>query len=185
MPSTDNPSIIDHDLPKKRRMPRAEINDAGSSTIHERWLEEQLRLRSAPRKKVLWIEDDVDLAGLVGGELKKTYPCRIDMATNTQQAISRATQECYDLIILDWHLPELNGGQTLMSMETAMFAEPDLPKKWENKSVPVVIFSSASMLECLFKSTIHFNYAGFISKSQPLEHIFDMFARWIDPREIN
>ena len=57
---------------------------------------------------VLIIEDDSDIIQLLSIHLTD-LGCRIESATNGQQGLAIAKEECFDLIILDIMLPGLNG----------------------------------------------------------------------------
>ncbi len=138
--------------------------------------------KSVKTKKILLIEDDVDLAGVLVHNLMKRYSCKIDIASDPFEAINQATENFYDLIILDWNLPGLNGGETLSRIEKAMFFEPTLPIQWDGRQVPVVVFSAGLRQECPFRKTKHFNYMCFVSKAQPMDHIIETFSGIIDPK---
>lgn len=126
------------------------------------------------------IEDDADMAELLSYSLKIKYNCFIDIAQDPFEAMNKMADNFYDLIILDWQLPGLNGTETLVQTEKVLKREPDLPIQWDRARVPVVIFSSAKKHDCLPRRTKHFNYVGYISKSQPLNMIVDSLGDLIE-----
>ena len=130
-------------------------------------------------KKILMIEDDQDMADVIIGSLKMKYHCQIDIAQDPFEAMNLMTEKFYDLIILDWQLPGLNGTETLVQAEKGLQLEPSLPIQWDREKVPVVIFSSSKKNECLPRRTKHFNYVGFISKAQPLNMVIDALGEFI------
>ena len=130
-------------------------------------------------KKILMIEDDQDTSDLIISSLKMKYHCTIDVAQDPFEAMNLMTEKFYDLIILDWQLPGLNGTETLVQAEKGLKLEPSLPIQWDREKVPVVIFSSAKKNECLPRRTKHFNYVGFISKTQPLNMVIDALGEFI------
>lgn len=137
-------------------------------------------------KKILMIEDDADMAELVANSLRMKYRCAIDVAQDPFEAMNYMTEKYYDLIILDWQLPGLNGTETLVQAEKGLRLEPSIPIQWDREKVPVVIFSASKKNECLPRRTKHFNYVGFISKSQTLNSIVDALGDYIqDERSVS
>lgn len=130
-------------------------------------------------KRILLIEDDADMADVIQLRLKKTYSCRVDVAADPFEAMNKMIEGYYDLIILDWNLPVLNGEETLLRADQAMAYEPALPIEWDKNEVPVVVFSSTAKEECKLRKTKHFNYVGYVSKAQPLNKILTTIADFI------
>lgn len=130
-------------------------------------------------KKILMIEDDLDMAELIISSLKMRYHCAIDVAQDPFEAMNLMTDKFYDLIILDWQLPGLNGTETLVQAEKGLKLEPSIPIQWDQSKVPVVIFTSSKKNECLPRRTKHFNYVGFISKSQPLNSVIEAMGEYL------
>jgi two-component system, sensor histidine kinase and response regulator len=119
-------------------------------------------------KKILMIEDDLDMADLISNTLKIRFHCAIDIAQDPFEAMNLMTDKFYDLIILDWQLPGLNGTETLVQAEKGLKLDPGIP-----------IFTSSKRAECLPRRTKHFNYVGFISKSQSLDSIISALGEYI------
>lgn len=130
-------------------------------------------------KKILMIEDDLDMAELIISSLKMRYHCTIDVAQDPFEAMNLMADKFYDLIILDWQLPGLNGTETLVQAEKGLRLEPGIPIQWDHSKVPVVIFTSSKKNECLPRRTKHFNYVGYISKSQPLNAVINALGEFI------
>ncbi len=126
------------------------------------------------------IEDDSDMSDVLSYSLKIKFNCHIDVAQDPFEAMNMMADKFYDMIILDWQLPGLNGTETLAQAETLLRLEPGLPIQWDRAKVPVVILSSAKKNECLPRRTKHFNYVGFITKAQPLEMIVDALGELIE-----
>ena len=131
-------------------------------------------------KKVLIVEDDLDMSDILQNRLKKMYNCNVDVAADPYEAMNMMIETYYDLIILDWNLPVLNGGETLLRAEEAMVFEPFLPIQWDQKEVPVVVLSASDKDYCKVKRTKHFKSVGFISKAQPLNKILTLIANFME-----
>lgn len=131
-------------------------------------------------KKILMIEDDPDMSSVLSKLLKQKYSCIIDVAQDPFEAMNLMTENFYDMIILDWQLPALNGAETLVQAEKGLRLEPSLPIQWDRQRVPVVIFSSSKKNECPPRRTKHFNYVGYVSKAQPLSAILESFGGYME-----
>lgn len=138
--------------------------------------------KASKTKRVLLVEDDVDMSDVLRMRLKKMYNCNVDVAADPFEAMNMMVETYYDLIILDWNLPVLDGGETLLRAEQAMAFEPFLPIQWDQKEVPVVVFSSSEKEDCKVKRTKHFNCVGFISKAQPLNKILTLIADFMQKK---
>jgi DNA-binding response OmpR family regulator len=86
-------------------------------------------------RRVLVVEDDLDIANLVALHLGD-IGCEVSLARDGVQALTEAQRTDYDLVILDWMLPRLDGlevmkklreraGYTPILMLTAKTAEID------------------------------------------------------------
>lgn len=135
---------------------------------------------SKKAKKILMIEDDQDTIDLVTTALKQRFNCMIDVAQDPYEAMNLMAEKFYDMIILDWQLPGLNGTETLVETEKGLRLEPSLPIQWDRRKVPVVIFSSSKKNECHPRRTKHFDYVGYISKSQSINDIVADFEEYIE-----
>lgn len=131
-------------------------------------------------KKVLMIEDNQDIINVVRTVLLKKFNCKVDVAIDSFEAMNLISEKFYDLIILDWQLPGLNGKETLMQAEEGLRLEPYLPFQWDREKIPVVIFSASPKEECSFRRTEHFDYVGFVSKSLPLNKMIEDLGEYIE-----
>jgi len=59
--------------------------------------------------KILLAEDDVRLGELTAHMIKKKAGCTVDWVTSGHDAYDYATASGYDVIVLDWMMPEGNG----------------------------------------------------------------------------
>lgn len=131
---------------------------------------------SKKHKKVLVIDDDPDMSLIISRSLKIKFSCTVDIAHDPFEAINFIIEKFYDLIILDWQLPGLNGAETLVEAEKGLRFEPSIPIQWDRNKAPVVIFSSSKKSECPPRRTKHFNYTGYVSKAQPLDNIIELLG---------
>jgi CheY-like chemotaxis protein len=131
--------------------------------------------------KILLIDDDPEMSDLVVAALEAKTNCSAEIATDPFEAMNKISETFYDLVILDWKLPALTGGETLRQVEKGLYFDPELPIQWDNHKVPVVIFSSSDKAQCSFTKTKHFKYLGFVSKNQKLNAIVEAFSVLMAP----
>ncbi|MFC5471349.1 response regulator transcription factor [Cohnella suwonensis] len=62
--------------------------------------------------KILLAEDDVRLGELTAHMLKKKTGCTVDWVTTGNDAFDYATASSYDVVVLDWMMPDGNGRDT-------------------------------------------------------------------------
>ncbi|MGH2605124.1 MAG: response regulator transcription factor [Anaerolineales bacterium] len=77
--------------------------------------------RDKPR--ILVVDDEPDTLGLLQLTLQ-TAGFEVDTAANGTQAIDRATQDHYDLIVLDVMMPDLSGFEVLRRLQAGSSGLP-------------------------------------------------------------
>lgn len=76
--------------------------------------------------KILFAEDDQKLGKMTTHLLKTQTPFQIEWTTNGKQALELATHYDFDLIILDWMLPEISGLEICKKLRSDGFKGPIL-----------------------------------------------------------
>ncbi|MEB3333222.1 MAG: response regulator transcription factor [Synechococcaceae cyanobacterium] len=75
--------------------------------------------------RLLIVDDDPELCGFLAAELEvEGYDC--DQAGTGQQALMRIRGECWDLILLDWTLPDFSGLEICRRMRQGGITTPVL-----------------------------------------------------------
>ncbi len=82
-------------------------------------------------KKVLIIEDDPDIADLLELHLKDLQ-LSLDRAVDGENGLQKALENDYELVILDWMLPKLNGLDVCKKI------------RQEKKSLPILMLTAKS-----------------------------------------
>jgi PleD family two-component response regulator len=124
-------------------------------------------------KRVLIIDNDFKMSNLLKSILQNNKEFKITIANDPYEAIDLMTGQVFDLIVIEWNLPMLNGLETLMEVEKGFKFEPNLPLEWDNKKVPVIILSDSDKSSCKPPYTKHFKYFGYINKGIAIEHIIE------------
>ncbi len=119
-------------------------------------------------KKILWVEDDIFLGGLIGqrlGELGAT----LFGANDGNNAIALAKKEKPDLILLDILLPGMNGFDVLKNIKS----DPD------TKNAKVIIISNLSQKIDIDKGKELGASAYLVKASVSLDEIVDEVKKFV------
>jgi DNA-binding response OmpR family regulator len=76
------------------------------------------RARSVDKTRVLVVEDESDIAGLVKHTLERSGDAIVEVANSGDQALKYASERAPDLIILDLNLPVLGGLEVCRLLRT-------------------------------------------------------------------
>ncbi|MES3038223.1 MAG: response regulator [Bdellovibrionota bacterium] len=133
-------------------------------------------------RRILVVEDDQDLGPVLKYGLAMKHGFEVDVAVHPHEAMGLMAENRYDLVILDWNLPELTGGQAMREFERTYNLEMKVPWESELKKTPVVVVSSQPKSVCRFPRSSLFSFVGFIDKRVGLSRIMDMveenYLKW-------
>ncbi|WP_295905987.1 response regulator [uncultured Bdellovibrio sp.] len=132
-------------------------------------IETALERQHTPR--VLVIDDSLDSVKLMSHILDH-YKCDVTMAFDGQDAIPLLVNRQFDLVILDWQMPQMGGRDTLLLMDR-LLTEKKIHKV--RKAIPVVIYTGHSEEELELPLVRHFTYMGFINKRQAFSSMMRSF----------
>jgi len=95
-----------------------------------------------PKKKlrVLLVDDD----SISITPLKMSFRnlgCEVKVVDDGYQAITEILKEPFDLMVLDWTMPGLNGGDTIRVAQKNIYLDSELKRLWEGRPLPVVTYS--------------------------------------------
>ena len=121
--------------------------------------------------RVLVIDDSLDSVKLMSHILDH-YKCDVTMAFDGQDAIPLLVNKPFDLIVLDWQMPQMGGRDTLMLMDR-LLSERKAHKI--RRPIPVVIYTGHSEEELDLPLVKHFAYTGFINKRQAFSSMLRSF----------
>ena len=132
------------------------------------------------KKKILIVDDDTEMTSMLQEVLRKQPALEVSVAHDPFEAMNLLTEKVYDLVLLDWHLPKLNGLKTIIETEKLFRFDPILPLEWDGKKVRVVTFSSDETTSCKFLNTRHFRYMGHVHKKNKLSSIIEKIGFYLD-----
>ena len=98
----------------QNHMPRAD-QAAGSMTSR---LRSSQPFRGTEKTRVLVVEDESDIAGLIKHTMERTSDTNVEIAVSGDQALKLASEHPPDLIILDLNLPVLGGLEVCRLLRT-------------------------------------------------------------------
>jgi Response regulators consisting of a CheY-like receiver domain and a winged-helix DNA-binding domain len=77
-------------------------------------------------KLILLVEDDPDLAGTIENRITRSNPFQVHHAESAEEGLDNVESHRYDLMIVDWMLPEMNGPRLLEELREEDYATPAL-----------------------------------------------------------
>lgn len=117
--------------------------------------------------KVLIVDDDPISVKLIESCLLQRG-CETHVVDNGQDAVDEIFEHAYDLIILDWNMPSMNGLQTIKMLdETADLSATGI----QNKKVPVLIYSASPRSQIVFPKSKTFRKIGYLQKTSTYDSI--------------
>jgi CheY-like chemotaxis protein len=112
-------------------------------------------MKMAP--KVLIVDDNITSRHLIGFYLKN-MGCEIFEVDDGQKSLCEIENNKYDLVILDWNMPLMNGYQTLIKGDQILKASS------QKQKLPVVIYTNSSLLELKIPASHFFQVRATLSK---------------------
>ena len=132
--------------------------------------------------RVLIIEDDKDLAEILADQFA-FEGANVEVANDPYEALNMMSEHHFDLVILDWQLPDLTGGETLKQADRNAMLDPITVEQWTMKKTPVVILSAHKARECRTTKNATYQVVSYVSKRQSyenmLKHLKDIYQTTI------
>ncbi len=112
--------------------------------------------------QVLVIDDSIDSVKIMSHILDH-YKCDVSMAFDGQDAVPLLLNKHFDLVVLDWQMPQMGGQETLMMMDR-LLSEKKSQK--HHRPTPVAIYTSHAEEDLELPLVKNFSYSAFINKQQ-------------------
>lgn len=152
----------------------------GEKTLREFALEEghkkkkERRVLKAPGARVL-IVDDNDMNRVVLRSLMKENQVQIDDAESGEECLQKIQAHEYDVILMDYMMPRMDGKETLMHIKEM----PDAPG-----AKAKVIVCTANALVGVRAELLGAGFDDFLSKPVNGKELEEMLAKYIPPEKI-
>jgi CheY-like chemotaxis protein len=121
--------------------------------------------------KVLLVEDN-DINRMYAANVLKKWHCTYDEAENGQIALEKIRKQDYDLILMDIHMPVLDGIETARSIRTT-FTKP-------KSEIPIVAFT-ANALKGDKDKYLDAGMNSYISKPFMPDELFKIMSKYYTP----
>jgi two-component system, sensor histidine kinase len=117
-----------------------------------------------PGKKIL-IADDTEVNVVLLTSLLKTWGCESAVAVDGDQAVSMATATPYDVILMDIHMPKLNGVQAI--------------RKIRGFSKVPIIAITGSMSTADLRAAMSAGVNDYILKPVKRDHLLELLKKYL------
>jgi PAS domain S-box-containing protein len=129
-------------------------------------------IRSLAGMRVLLVEDN-DINRMYASTILKKWHCEIDEAENGQIALEKLKKQDYELILMDIHMPILDGIEASRSIRTS-FAKP-------KSDVPIIAFT-ANALKGDKDKYLEAGMNAYISKPFMPDELFNIMSKFYNPK---
>ncbi len=126
-------------------------------------------LFTAPGMKLLVVDDTPMNLQVLAGLLKRTH-MHIDVATSGAECIEKFAKEHYDMVFLDYRMPQMNGIETLEELKK------NYPEKFEKTPV---ISLTASAVSGDKEKMLKAGFTDYLSKPVNIEQMERMMIKYL------
>ncbi|NOT10867.1 MAG: EAL domain-containing protein [Methylococcaceae bacterium] len=133
------------------------------------------RTFNQPGRKILLAEDNV-INQEVGQGIIRALGCQVQVVNNGKEAIEAFGKEHYDLILMDCHMPEMDGFQA-----TAKIREQELAQAVQTH-IPIIALT-ADVQKGIGDRCISAGMDGYISKPFSKQQLQTIFIQWLSSSE--
>lgn len=120
--------------------------------------------------KILIVEDDKDLAEILADKLAFDG-AYVEIANDPYEALNQLSEHHFDLVIMDWQLPDMTAGETLKQADRNAMLDPVAVEQWNMQKTPVIILSAHKARECRTNKNNTYRVISYVSKRQPFANI--------------
>jgi DNA-binding response OmpR family regulator len=106
--------------------------------------------RTAPKARILIVDDDVSLGKFLSRELKKSQ-FSVAVSQDGEEACRNLQQNIYDLLVLDLNLPGMDGMAVLQLIRVSQPCLPILVLTARNRTEDMVLALEQGAYDCLIK----------------------------------
>lgn len=122
------------------------------------------------RPKVLVVDDNTEALQLAVS-LLQSMDCDVEWAYDGDQSLGKLTTKKYDLVILDWLMPEMDGRELLLKSDKILHRKLQKSAAGLLIRTPVLIYSSVEPQDLNLPDCEHLSIEGFLSKGMKVNHM--------------
>ena len=127
--------------------------------------------------RLLLAEDNIINREVVVAMLSR-MGCRVEVVPNGKKALDLALRETFDLVIMDCHMPEMDGLEATRRIREKESADSDLEEKGLRRRTPIVALTAHAMKgdrgQCLAAGM-----DDYLSKPFNQEQLVEVLKRWL------
>jgi CheY-like chemotaxis protein len=127
------------------------------------------RAKTRPRLRVLLVEDD-KVNQIISRKMLESLNCEVELATDGLQAVDKALLREYDVVLMDCHLPHLDGYEATRRVRAA---------ERRGRHVQIIALTASALAEERERS-LAAGMDDFVSKPTKLDDVRAALDRAID-----
>ncbi len=130
---------------------------------------------TAPDAKILAV-DDIPINLTVFTSLLKETKMQIDTALSGTECLAKASQETYDIILLDHMMPDMDGMETMYKLRTS--------DDMNYKETPIIVVT-ANAITGMREGYLREGFTDYISKPIDTKKLEKMLIQYLPPQKVN
>lgn len=153
-------------MPEKRRAMTPESVKSKNLSLDMnkfRQIEIEAPIKRFKNKRVLVIDDDIYSVQILLHVLQQ-FGCNVQVSQNAINAVDRLVKDDFDLIILDWMMPKLNGNETLLAAQQLIGGVDEYGPL--GRHTPFIVYSGLPKDRLDVPYCSHFDYLKHLQKPQ-------------------
>lgn len=129
--------------------------------------------------RILLVEDNPVNQEVIAAMLEKLC-CSIDIVTNGREALDILSEKSYDLILMDWQMPELDGFETAQAIREQERIRNETTAESGSRTPPIPIVAlTAQTMETSKMECTSAGMDDFLSQPFSLEQLREVLEQWI------
>lgn len=136
--------------------------------------------------KILIIDDDPTSVATLKNCFQSSGGL-IKVVTSGKQAIQELSTHHYHLVILDWKMPDMNGGEAIVKTQAVIDADAKLKSRWAHRKTPVLVYTGYHIKDVKFPENKYFESIAIWDKltsyKQLLPRAADVLAKLAEARD--
>lgn len=126
--------------------------------------------------KILIVDDDPSTVATLKNCFQSSG-CLFKVVTSGKDAIQELSKNPkYDLVILDWRMPDMTGRETLLGVQAVIDRDMNLLGKWAQRQVPVLVYTGLHPKDIEFPTVKNFRSVGVWDKLSPYKKLLPRTA---------
>jgi len=109
------------------------------------------------KPRILIIDDDPASVATLKLSFQK-QGCEVHVANSGYEGLDELTHERYDLLVIDWIMPGMDGVETIRKIDKLVSGDPHLDDFWQRRPLAVITYSGFVFPWHELPKTTHFHF---------------------------